>query len=121
MAGLSIDTNIIDNKESWNKNVHQLIQLIDLEDKFPPWVSPKCYPANKSCGHVLKVDIQDVATKTLHLTMFEKTSDIVTLPQSVNIAALFIHLVLFHNPLWDIGLQHQIVKQNVEKVYNTDQ
>ena len=38
----------------------------------------------------------------------------------VNTAALFILTIIFRNPLWDIGFQHELVKKNDDKLYGQD-
>lgn len=78
---------------------------------------PKCYGPNKSCGHVLQVYLQHVATNTLHLTTFDNLYDDNGEHSSINIAAMFIQTVIFKNPLWDLGLQHQVVQTNDHKLY----
>ena len=108
--------------DSWHSQFHRVLENDDLTEEFPPWVLPSCYGPEKSCSHILHVDLQDVATNTLHLTTLENisldSSDNNYSP--VNVAATFIFSVIFHNPIWDIGLQHQLIKSNDDKLFKSD-
>ena len=120
LSQVNVPDDILDQNISWNDQFHSLLDLVGLRDDFPPCDLPPCYRQHNSCGHVLQVDLHNIATNTLHLTTFEQTTnEYATLP-SVNVASTFIYFVIFQNPLWDIGLQQQIVKQNKKKLHNND-
>ena len=93
------------------QSVSSNVKTSDLVHEFPTWVLPSCYAHTKSCGHVLHAGLPEVATNTLYLTSLEAISDIGTSPSYINVAALIIQTVLFQNPLWDISLQHQLIKK----------
>ena len=38
----------------------------------------------------------------------------------ISVAAMFIHSVIFQNPIWDVGLQHAIINTNREKVFKLE-
>ena len=106
--------------KSWNSQFHEILELTNMKDEFPPSVLPRCYGIGKSCGHILQCNLQEVATNTMHLTMYEMMNDISDTHSTVNISAMFILTVIFRNPLWDIGLQHELVKKNDDKLYGSD-
>ena len=122
MDRLKIPVKDLMSRDSWNSLFHQLLQIDDLVEEFPPWVLPRSYGVDKSCGHILQVNLQDVATNTLHLTTLEKLMDkeVNSVYSSINAAAMFIYIIIFQNPIWDIGLQHQLVRQNDEKLFQND-
>ena len=120
MNQLDIPVKDLMNIKSWNSQFHDLLDLDHLREEFPSSVLPKCYGRDKSCGHVLQVNLQEAAINTMHLTMFETMSILSDQQSFDNTSAMFILTVIFHNPLWDIGLQHQLVKVNDDKLYAND-
>ena len=117
MSRLKIPVSRFSISENWNATFHSMLDQCNLADEYPPWVLPTCYGENKSCGHVLQVDLSDVALNTLHLTVLEEMNDKDSSNSHINVAALYIQAVLFGNPIWDLGLQHQILKKNEDKLY----
>ena len=120
MSGLKICMNKFTCDDDWNSKFHSLLRNCDMVDEFPPWSLQSCYHHNGTCGHILQVNLMDVALNTLQLTMLETIDDSENTHSQTNIAALFIQTVLFSNPLWDIGLQHNILKKNEDKMYTND-
>ena len=90
-----------------------MLENNNLDNISPPWVFPKFYGVGKNCGHKLEVNLQEVVGNTMHLTMLESLNDIQDneTQSSINTSAIFILSVLFLNPLWDIGLQLQLIKK----------
>ena len=62
----------------------------------------------------LHVELDEAATKTLHLTMLDSLSDN-DISYSRKVASLFIHSIVYKNPIWDMGLQFTLAKRNSEK------
>ena len=83
------------NIQSWNSQFHEILELDNLKEEFPLQVLPKCYGLEKSCGHVLQVNLQEVATNTMHLTMFKTMTDLSGTDSCVNTTAIFKHSVIF--------------------------
>ena len=113
MNGLNISVKDFVPSDSWNSLFHQMLENNNLDNISPPWVFPKFYGVGKNCGHKLEVNLQEVVGNTMHLTMLESLNDIQDneTQSSINTSAIFILLVLFLNPLWDIGLQLQLIKK----------
>ena len=63
------------------------------------------------------MDLPNVDMNTLHLNMKEEILDDETTRSSINVAALFIQAALFRNPIWDVGLQHGILRKNEDRLY----
>ncbi len=91
MIHLKIPVDDFKSTDSWNSQFHEnMLQLDNLKEEYTPWVLPKCYGVNKSCGHVLQVDLQHAATNKLHLTTFENLYNDNALHSSIYVAAMFI-------------------------------
>ena len=76
MRGLQIPvTNYVPN-DSWNALFHRMLEEDNLDDEFPPWVLPNCDSVGKNYGHILQVNLQEVAENTMHLTMLESLIEI---------------------------------------------
>ena len=103
-------------RQSWNSSFHNLITDCNLSSYFPPSTLPQCYRKGESCGHVLHVDLSESVTNTFYLTMMESNQNLLPSHYS-NSAPLFIHSTIFHNPVWDIGLQFMLAKKNAGKIY----
>ena len=100
--------------EPWNLMFHQILNSCKLKHEFPPSTLPKEYRLNKSCAHLLHVDLEMVARKCLYLTMFESLNK-----HHVTGLSYFIYTVIFRNPIWDIGFQHKLALQNNGKMFTT--
>ena len=108
------------NSTSWNSMFHHIVKLCKLECNFPPWVMPSCYSKKQTCGHTLQVELNKAATNSLYLTALDNTSHSTNPDLPVSVAAMFICLVIFQNPIWDVGLQHAIINKNSEKVFKLE-
>ena len=109
LISLEITTFEGSNINSWNDRFHRIIKEYNLVDYFPIDTVPPCYKIDKSCGHVLQVDLGLVYTTSLYLTMLETLGERNTVHSS-NGASKFIHDVLFTNHIWDIGLQFTLAQ-----------
>ena len=103
--------------DNWNSKFHSLLNQCNLVEEYPPRVLPNCYGVNETCGYVLQVDLSNVALNTLHLTVLEEINENESSSSQINVAALYIQTLLFSNPLWDLGVQHHILKKNEDKLY----
>ena len=121
MSCLKIPVSKFSFGNNWNSKFYSLLTKWHLIEEYPPWFLPKCYGVNQICGHVLHVDLSDVALNTLHLTMLEEICNNESRTSQINVAALYIQTILFSNPLWDLGLQHHILKKNEENFILTNQ
>ena len=83
------------NIDYWNSQFNEILELDNFKGDFPLQVLPKCYGLEKSCGHVLQVNLQEVATNTMHLTMFKTMTDLSGTDSCVNTTAIFKHSVIF--------------------------
>ena len=117
MSRLKIPVSKFSFVDNWNSKFHSLLTKCNLTEDYPPWVLPKCYWVNQTCGHVLHVDLSDVALNTLHLTMLEEICENESRTSQINVAALYIQTILFGNPLWDLSLQYHILKKNEKNLY----
>ena len=99
MSYLKIPVDKFSFDDNWNAKFHSLLNKCQLTEEFPPWVFPTCYGVNQTCGHVLQVELSDVALNTLHLTMLEEICDNALGTSQVNVAALFIQSTIFGNPI----------------------
>ena len=117
MSYLKIPVDKFSFDDNWNAKFHSLLNKCQLTEEFPPWVLPTCYGVNQTCGHILQVDLSDVALSTLHLTILEEICDNESGTSLINVAALFIQSTIFGNPIWDLNLQHQTLKKNEDKLY----
>ena len=99
---------------SWNKMFHTILNECNLSSKFNADSFPKSYLPGKVCGHSLQVDLDRVRYNTIHLTLLDLIQG-----KKDNIQEYmdFIDAILFHNPLWDIGLQHELMNNSKEKIY----
>ena len=79
---------------------------------------PSCYTKEKTCGHILKVNLDKAATNTLYISVLDNISDAKSYQLPISVAALFIQSVVYENPLWDIGLQHKIIDTNPQEIFN---
>ena len=69
LSGLNVHIDVLSQNLTWNHQFHSLLELVNLQDDFPPCALLKCYRQNKSCGHVLQVDLHNIATNTLYLML----------------------------------------------------
>ena len=100
--------------KSWNLMFYQILRSCKLENEFPPSSLPKSFRLNKSCAYIFHVDLEVVATKCLYLTMFKSLNK-----GHVTKVSYFIYLVIFRNPIWDIGFQQKLALQNNGRIYTT--
>ena len=101
--------------QSWNAMFHKIIGECKLSTFFPINKMPECYKEGKSCGHALHVELIDSARNVFYLTMLESNKNFLPAYYSKTVA-LFIHSVIFRNPVWDIGLQFLLSKKNGNKI-----
>ena len=106
-------------QQSWNSSFHNLITDCNLSSYFPPSTLPECYRKGESHGHVLHVDLSKLVTNTFYLTMMESNRNLLPSHYSDS-APLFIHSTIFHNPVWDLGLQFMLARKNADKIYTLD-
>jgi len=102
--------------EPWNTKFHRLIELCDLYNVIKRSDVPRCYMPGKICGHIFHIKLDEVQEHTLYLTMaddWNERNDTKQKKTSLN----FIRSVIYHNPIWDIGLQNQIRSMNPRKIY----
>ena len=99
MSYLKIPVDKFSFDDNWNAKFHSLLNKCQLTEEFPPWVLPTCYGVNQTCGHILQVDLSDVALSTLHLTILEEICDNESGTSLINVAALFIQSTIFGNPI----------------------
>ena len=111
--------NEIDSRiSSWNSLFHEIIELCDITTKYPLDRLPECYKKGNDCGHVEHVNLENSTIKTLYLTILDHLNK----PEnkvSSNTASYFVHYVIYHNPVWDLGLQHKLLSKNYNKDYST--
>ncbi len=110
--------NIKTRNESWNLMFHQILNSCTLKHEYPSSTMPKEYKPNKSCAHLLHVDLELVARKCLYLTMFELLNNHYVKHQMSGLS-YFIYTVIFQNPIWDIGFQHKLALQNNGRIYTS--
>ena len=103
-------------QQSWNLTFYKLITDCTLSSHFPPSTLPKYYRKGKPCGHILHVDLSELVTNTFYLTMMDSNKNLVPSHYSDS-APMFIHSTIFHNPVWDIGLQFILAPKNSDKIY----
>ena len=113
MKSLPTEMNHQDKSKSWNSMFHWILHLCKLEKDFPPTSLPRSYKLNGSCAHVAHVELELVATKSLHLTMFENLKG----ENMSGQICFFINSVIFQNPIWYIGVQHKLALKNDGKIY----
>ena len=105
--------------KSWNGIFQHVLTLCGMENIFPLSELPECYKPGDSCGHLLHVELDDSASNTLQLTMLESTAD-KSSSHSLEVASAFIYSMIFHNPIWDLGLQFAVAKKNAEKLFSVN-
>ena len=110
----------VNKPESWNIMFHQFCDLCDLKYEFPPWSMPSCYGTNKTCGHIQQVNLDKAAINTLYLTALDKMPNSASDNLPLSVAAMFTQYVVYENPIWDLGLQHQIVSNNTDKLFHME-
>ena len=90
MSGLKVPMNKVLYTDDWYGRFHELLRKCYMVHEFPPWALQSCYQQNETCGHLLQVNLSDVASNTLQLTMLETIDDSENVPAQTNVAALFI-------------------------------
>ena len=81
---------------------------------------PSCYSKHQTCGHIQQINLDKAATNSLYLTTLDNMSNSTSTHFPLSVAAMFIQSVVYENPVWDIGLQHQIIKNNTNKLFNME-
>jgi len=97
---------------------HQIIDLCSLQDHFPTNQLPKNYQKGQVCGHFFHVQLHEAKEKAIQLAITEPDYN-TDVRLKKRYAYDFIEKVLFHNPVWDIGMQHYQAKKNPNKDYTT--
>ena len=103
----TINTTTFQATDSWNTISHHILETCQLQSKLPNEEIPTSCYWNQSCGHMLHIELDSVATKALHLTMLEKVPSNYTSPP-YNVSCIFIHAIMFRNLVWDLGMQHKL-------------
>ena len=101
----------------WNEMFQQIVTECDLKKYYPADVLLECYNPGNSCGHILRVELDENATNTLQLTTLESVASC-SFSYSLRVATSFVYAIIFHNPVWDLGLQFAITKLNSERIFN---
>ena len=117
--GLNV-TNKLKQPESWNSMFHQICSLCNLEYEFPPWTMPSSYSKNQTCGHIQQVNLDKTTTNSLYLAALDNMSNSTFTNFSLSVAAMFIQSVVYKSPVWDIGLQQQLMNNNTDKLFNME-
>ena len=102
---------------TWNKMFHTILEECDLSSLLELDIYPKSYLPGKVCWHSLQVDLGHVRYNTIHLTLLDLINDS---NDQFRDYMYFIDAVLFNNLIWDIGLQHELMSKNTEKIYIGD-
>ena len=100
---------------TWNKMFHTILDECDLSSLLELDKFPKSYqPVGGVCGHSLQVDLDHVRYNTIRLTLLDLINDGI---DQFSDYMDFIDAALFNNPIWDIGLQHELMSKNTQKIY----
>ena len=112
--------NEIDAKiSSWNSLFHEIIESCNITSNYPLDRLPEYYKKGNDCGHTEHVNLENSTINTLYLTVLEqlnKQDDKI----SSNAASSLVYYTIYHNPVWDLGLQHKLLSRNFNKDYSTN-
>ena len=100
----------------WNELFHKGIELCSLQSYYEKGHLLKSYKKDSSCGHILHSNFEETKKQTINLTILESYKEDKERERS-NLS-LFIDSVLYQNPVWDLGLQFDLIQTNKNNIFN---